>query len=58
MNAAQSIREQRHAVERFFARLGVERERLPYAGEDVLGEPTLSTPAAQSTASPLEALAA
>jgi tRNA-dihydrouridine synthase B len=58
VNAAQSIREQRHAVERFFARLGVECERLPYAGEEVHGEPTLSTPATRSMASPLEALAA
>ena len=56
VNAAESVVAQRVAVERFFARLGIDHGRLPYVGEDTAQSRAL--PAARSAAMPLEALAA
>ena len=57
VNEAESIVAQRFAVARFFARLGVDHERLPGAGDEP-AERVRATPALRATATPLEALAA
>jgi tRNA-dihydrouridine synthase B len=58
VNVALSTREQRHAVERFFARLGFERERLPYASEAARGDRPIAAEPSRPAVLPLEALAA
>jgi tRNA-dihydrouridine synthase B len=57
VNAAESVAAQRGAVERFFARLAMDNDRLPYAGDDTM-ESTHATPAPRAATTRLEALAA
>ena len=57
VNAAESVVAQRGTVEHFFARLALDHERLPYAGDEIT-ELAPATPAMRATANGLEVLAA